>query len=375
MTISRTRIAIVAGVAALAAAAPRAAEAAEAFYGVAGGSTLVTFHSDAPGAVRTATAITGLQPGETVLGIDVRPATGQLYALGSTGRLYVLSPVSGAARALGDPFSPALAGTSFGFDFNPAVDRIRLVSDGRQNLRLNPDNGAVAAQDNPLEYREGDPGAGSNPQVTAATYSNDGAALLVIDVARDVLASIEPLNSGQMRTVGALGLDLGDPASADVASDGRMWVSGRIAGGSPSLLTADPATGALADAGGQISARYGTVGAIAATGPVADDATPPAFVLGIDRHQQRKRLRRPLAVPVSCNEVCVVRVRLERGDRRLGGGSGTLDGAGRLTVRTKPNRAARRLSRGEGALRVTLRLRVTDAAGNRSTGRRTLVFG
>ena len=375
MTLSRTRIAIVAGVAALAAAAPRAAEAAEAFYGVAGGNTLVTFHSDAPGAVRTATAITGLQPGESVLAIDVRPATGQLYALGSTGRLYVLSPVSGAARAVGDPLSPALAGTSFGFDFNPAVDRIRLVSNGRQNLRLNPENGAVAAEDNPLEYREGDPGAGSNPQVTAATYGNDGGALFVVDVARDVLASIEPLNSGQLKTIGGLGLDLGDPASADVSSDGRLWVSGGVAGGSPSLFTADAATGGLSSAGGAISGRYGTVGAIASTGPVADDQTPPAFVLGIDRHQQRKRLRRTLRVPVSCNEVCTVRVRLERGGKRLGGGVASLDGAGRITVRAKPNAAARRLSRGTGAVRVMLRLRVTDAAGNRSTGRRTLVFG
>src|SRR5689334_7779367 len=33
-----------------------------------------------------------LQPGETIVGIDLRPATGQVYAVGSTNRLYVLDP-------------------------------------------------------------------------------------------------------------------------------------------------------------------------------------------------------------------------------------------------------------------------------------------
>ena len=47
-------------------------------------------------------------------------------------------------------FTPALSGTAFGFDFNPTVDRIRVVSDTGQNLRLNPDTGAVAAVDGAL---------------------------------------------------------------------------------------------------------------------------------------------------------------------------------------------------------------------------------
>ena len=35
-----------------------------------------------------------------------------------------------AASAVGaGPFTPALAGESFGLDFNPTADRIRLVSD------------------------------------------------------------------------------------------------------------------------------------------------------------------------------------------------------------------------------------------------------
>ena len=83
---------------------------------------------------------------EPALAIDLRPSTGQIYLLGSTSRLYVVNPADGVVTAVGVAFSPALSGTTFGFDFDP-VDRIRVVSDTGQNLRLNPDTGAVVAVD------------------------------------------------------------------------------------------------------------------------------------------------------------------------------------------------------------------------------------
>src|SRR4030095_14815219 len=91
------------------------------------------------------------QGGENVLGIDFRPATGELYGLGSTSRLYRIGIANGAAVQVGaGPFSPLLSGTDFGFDFNPQSDRIRVVSDAEQNLRLNPDNGTIAGVDTNL---------------------------------------------------------------------------------------------------------------------------------------------------------------------------------------------------------------------------------
>src|SRR4051794_7704120 len=50
--------------------------------------------------------ITGLRggAGETIVGIDFRPADGRLYALTNrrgTGRLYTVSPTTGAARLVG----------------------------------------------------------------------------------------------------------------------------------------------------------------------------------------------------------------------------------------------------------------------------------
>lgn len=90
-------------------------------------------------------ALTGLAGGETVFGVDFRPATGQLYILGSTGQLYTVNTTTAVATAVGAPLT--LSGSSFGFDFNPSVDRIRIISSNGENLRVNPDTGALAGTD------------------------------------------------------------------------------------------------------------------------------------------------------------------------------------------------------------------------------------
>jgi hypothetical protein len=151
-------------------------------------------------------AITGLQDGEKVLGIDMRPATGQLYALGSSNRLYTINMASGAAAAVGlTPFSQALNGSFFGFDFNPTVDRIRIVSNKGQNLRVHPVTGAVAFVDAALN-----PGM---PEVDAAGYTNNFAGtttttLFVLDYTSDALYTQAPPNDGKLNLIGSLGLDV-----------------------------------------------------------------------------------------------------------------------------------------------------------------------
>src|SRR5205085_607166 len=79
---------------------------------------LVTFQSDSPGAIRRSVPIRGLEEGERVQGIDVRPGDGRLYGVGDSSRLLRLDPVTGQATPVGpDPFSPTLRGQSIGFDF------------------------------------------------------------------------------------------------------------------------------------------------------------------------------------------------------------------------------------------------------------------
>ncbi len=237
--------------------AVRAPSAPRAF-GVSGDNRLVSFLVGRPGTILADVGIAGLQTGETVEGLDFRPATGELFCLGSTSRVYRIDTSTGAATQVGSgAFTPALSGASFGFDFNPVVDRIRTVSDAGQNLRLNPNTGAVAGTDTNLAYAAGDPGAGSTPRVVAEAYVQNFAGatsttLYAIDSARDVLVTQGNVNGtpnnpngGMLFSVGALGIDAQDAAGFDVTPFGGAFAALTPAGASAaSLYTLNVSTGA-----------------------------------------------------------------------------------------------------------------------------------
>src|SRR5262249_25655503 len=156
---------------------------AEILTGLTSTGNLVTFDSATPGTISTTVAITGLQAGETLLGIDRRPANGLLHGLGSTSRIYTINTTTGVATSVGaSPFAPALTGTAFGFDFNPVPDRIRVASTDTTNFRLNPNDGTLAGTDTLLAYAAGDSGAGITPRVVGSAYTNNfnGAAVTTL---------------------------------------------------------------------------------------------------------------------------------------------------------------------------------------------------
>lgn len=165
--------------------------------------------------------ITGLQPSETILSIDYRPATGQLYALGSTSRLYIINEESGLATPLGaGPFEPAIASQNASIDFNPTVDRIRLVTDSGQNLRLHPELGTVAATDGSIN-------GGNNPKIGAVAYTNSmsGASstmLYDIDFEADKLYIQNPPNDGGLQEVGNLTVDFMGLGGFDIMADNSL---------------------------------------------------------------------------------------------------------------------------------------------------------
>jgi hypothetical protein len=143
-------------------------------------------------------------------------------------------------------FSTPLSGTSFGFDFNPVVDRIRVVSDAEQNLRLNPDTGAVAAVDSSLNP------AGS---VVAAAYTNSfpsaaTTTLFGIDSGSDMLVLIGGLNGtpsangGVVSNVGPLGVDTTSLAGLDIATAHGVAYAALNVGGVARLYTLSLTIGA-----------------------------------------------------------------------------------------------------------------------------------
>jgi hypothetical protein len=193
-------------------------------YAVTATNRLLTFEADTPGTNTSATRIKGLSTGETIVGFDFRPANKKLYALGSKGRIYSINLPDGIATPVASsPFSPGMEGAAFGFDFNPVPDRIRLVSNTGQDLRLHPDTGAVAGIDGTLTYVAGDPNAGKKPNVVASAYTNNYAGttatmLFGIDSNLDVLVLQNPPNEGRLNTVGSLGVNASDVAGFDIVA-------------------------------------------------------------------------------------------------------------------------------------------------------------
>jgi len=212
---------------------------------------LFFFDHTTPGTIVRTAVITGLQSGETLFGIDFRPATGQLYALGSTSRLYQVDVNSGAATAVGSAGAFSIVGANFGFDFNPVVDRVRITSDSDQNIRVNPNDG-TATSDVTLRFAAGDPNNGVNAAVVASAYTNNfagaGATVLYdIDQFLDALVIQDPPNSGALRTIGPLGIDTGENTGFDISGvTGRAYASLTVGGPAspvPSLYTIDLVTG------------------------------------------------------------------------------------------------------------------------------------
>ena len=203
-------------------------------------NNLLTVNANSPATPLKRVALTGLPTDEKMLGIDYRPATGQLYGVGRSSRLYVINAETGAARALGTAaFTPALNGAIVGFDFNPTVDRIRLVTNTGQNLRLNPETGTVAATDGNLN-----PGT---PSVSEVAYTNNRAGvstttLYAIDVASDKLFIQNPPNNGTLVEVGSLGVDAEGAAGFDITNN-DLGLTALTVNGKSELYVANLATG------------------------------------------------------------------------------------------------------------------------------------
>lgn len=189
-------------------------------YGITIQNNLFSFDSATPSAITSGLYVTGLQTNEVLTGIDFRPATGQLYGVGSSGRLYTINPNTGSATAVGAGFGP-VNGTEFGFDFNPTIDRIRLVSDTDVNYVLNPDTGAIQATATNLFYPAGDPNVGANPSVVGSAYTNSSpigstTQLYGIDSVLNTLVT-QANNAGTLGTVGVLGIDVSNLVGFDIA--------------------------------------------------------------------------------------------------------------------------------------------------------------
>jgi hypothetical protein len=196
--------------------------------------TVVVFDTATPGTLTSGpTTITGLAADDAIVDADFRPATAGLYVVTrnsgtGAGRVYTLNPLTGEAAAVSATSFGALSGTRFGIDFNPVADRLRVISDADQNLRLDPNTGGLVGTDGTLAFAAGDTNSGENPNEGAVAYSNNtpGAAtttLYGLEFSNEVLTTHNPPNDGTLNTVGLLLLsDAISLAGFDISETGGL---------------------------------------------------------------------------------------------------------------------------------------------------------
>ena len=202
---------------------------------------LISFNRATPKTLVGTATMTGLPAGDPLVGIDYRPSDSQLYGLTKAGKLFTLKPETGVATLKStltavsgddDPYT-SLGGGTFGVDFNPVADRLRVVSSSGLNLRINVDTGATTT-DTKI--------TGSTAGVSAAAYTNSVAGatstqLYVLDNDSNVYLQ-DPPNNGTLTKVGSVVRDVSSGNGYDI--DGRTGIGYFVVGGSPYLWTLEP---------------------------------------------------------------------------------------------------------------------------------------
>jgi len=221
---------------------------AESVIGLTTTNSLVTFDSASPGTISAPVSITGIGT-ETILDIDRRPANGLLYGLGSAGNLYVIAANGAAtlnASLTGVTLDPNA--TRFGIDFNPTVDRLRIVSNTGQDLRLTPGTG-VTTIDSPLN--------GAATGAVSVAYTNNSAfatttTLFYIGPSTPTsLFNTTNPNGGVLDLVGLLGPSSSQNVGFDISGlTGTAYASlTALTGSGSSLYSINLTTGAATSVG------------------------------------------------------------------------------------------------------------------------------
>lgn len=205
--------------------------------------TLLRLRAGQPAKPLATVRVQGLAAGDRLVGIDYRVARGVLYGLGQSGRLYTVDADSGQATQVGSEPAVLMRSEQYGMDFNPTVDRIRVIGDRGGNMRLHPDTGK-AIDGNPaqegvqpdatLQYLADDVRAGKKPAVMAVAYTynprNDkvttlygidaDAGTLVVQGSREDEVPFVSPDKGGLRTVGSLGLPRWDVIGLEPGGQG-----------------------------------------------------------------------------------------------------------------------------------------------------------
>lgn len=243
-----------------------------AVVGLVNDGTLACFQSNRPGKHTSIGTVSGLAGDASLVGIDYRPATNVLYGVGNAGGVYTIDAASAKATKVAT-LSVGLSGTSFDIDFNPTVDRLRIVSDTGQNLRVNVADG-VAIVDSTLNVPG--PPAATATGISGAAYTNNDAdpatatTLFDIDSTNDNTVVQAPANAGSISPTGKLGIDAG----ANVGFDIYAELAGTSTVGNKAFVAVAGASTSTFASVDLLTGRATSIGTLAK--PVVDIAIPTA---------------------------------------------------------------------------------------------------
>lgn len=184
-----------------------------------------------------------------LLGIDLRPATGQLIGVTETFEIVEIDPETAAATVISkmDKELPLAEGTPVVVDFNPVANKLRFMS-GTTNHRVDIETGAVTV-DGSLAYESADMHAGEAPAIAAAAYTNSYGtpeATAMYDIDSTIVALIRQTspNDGTLAAVGKLGIEGTDSYAFDISTDAEGVNTAWLVAG-PTLYTLSLETGAV----------------------------------------------------------------------------------------------------------------------------------
>jgi hypothetical protein len=186
---------------------------------------LVGFRAGSPRRERDLGRVWNLTGADSsLIGIDFRVQDGKLYGVGNGGGVYTIDTTTAEATFV-NSLTVALMGTNFGVDFNPAADRLRIVSDAGQNLAHNVNAGGVTAANGTLTYMPPPAVAVAAAGVTGAAYTNNdlnqpgtATTLFDLDTTLDQIVIQSPPGNGILVATGKLGVDAGAQAGFDIYS-------------------------------------------------------------------------------------------------------------------------------------------------------------
>jgi hypothetical protein len=382
-------------IACLATAGLVATARAERAAGLVDENLLALFDTAAPGTL-TVRSVTGLGAGESLVGIDVRPATGELYALSvasesvnnSIVATYRLDPDTAVATFIGatSPL-PGAGDVATGIDFNPTVDRIRLVNTNDENARVNPFSGNLAGDDPNINPPAADVIAAAYDRNVAPTQPSPPISTLttlyVINRATSSLAlqggvdGTPSANSGIISDVGPLGITLNANRDAgfDITPEGVAYAS-LTSGGVTRLYWINVGTGAAALIG-ELPLELRSLA-------ILPDTAAPIVRLKSGGSANLRALRsRGVVFRFTSDEAVSVKATLTahwRGRRvTMARGESSLVAAGTGRVRVKPTAAGRRIAEklldsDRRRTAAMLEFVAVDSSGNSATVRKRIVL-